>query len=269
MENKKAAVELKDASSPHAGSKLFPAVPLPDVHPLQQQQLQLSPGPKVSCCAHGSDSSCTPQMHCGGGGGGSLIHPGTILDSKSTGTITCQVGSGFAYQSASSLKNPPARSNLAGISSEFSGMCVENSVSSCQHLACCGKLHFQPCNVHKLHQFPALPGCPSSGYFPCPEFTAGAAGHLDEHVAQPELPPRLCANPLHLNVVPPVCLKGSHYCTDCLSKVCTPLLSLSFLWDVVLVKAVWLERSTGSCGCVWLASPRLVMQSLNVQPLGS
>ncbi|XP_066186409.1 meiosis regulator and mRNA stability factor 1 isoform X2 [Sylvia atricapilla] len=46
MENKKAAVELKDASSPHAGSKLFPAVPLPDVHPLQQQQLQLSPGPK-------------------------------------------------------------------------------------------------------------------------------------------------------------------------------------------------------------------------------
>ncbi|KAM8798654.1 meiosis regulator and mRNA stability factor 1 isoform 2-T2 [Eudromia elegans] len=47
MENKKATVELKDASSPHnAGSKLFPAVPLPDVHPLQQQQIQLSPGPK-------------------------------------------------------------------------------------------------------------------------------------------------------------------------------------------------------------------------------
>uniref|UniRef100_A0A8C5TGR1 Meiosis regulator and mRNA stability factor 1 n=1 Tax=Malurus cyaneus samueli TaxID=2593467 RepID=A0A8C5TGR1_9PASS len=220
MENKKAALELKDASSPHAGSKLFPAVPLPDVHPLQQQQLQLSPGPKVSCCAHGSDSSCTPQMHCGGGGGGNLIHPGTILDSKSTGTITCQVGSGFAYQSASSLKTPPARSNLAGISSEFPGMCVENSVSSCQHLACCGKLHFQPChgNVHKLHQFPALQSCPSPGYFPCPEFTSGAAGHLDEHMAQSELTARVCANPLHLNVAPPVCLKGSHYCSDCLSK---------------------------------------------------
>ncbi|XP_068885629.1 meiosis regulator and mRNA stability factor 1 isoform X1 [Aphelocoma coerulescens] len=220
MENKKAAVDLKDAASPHSGSKLFPAVPLPDVHPLQQQQLQLSPGPKVSCCAHGSDSSCTPQMHCGGGGGGNLIHPGTVLDSKSTGTITCQVGSGFAYQSASSLKNPSARSSLAGISSEFSGMCVENSVSSCQHLACCGKLHFQPChsNVHKLHQFPALQSCPSPGYFPCPEFTSGAAGRLDEHVAQSELTSRVCANPLHLNVAPPVCLKGSHYCTDCLSK---------------------------------------------------
>ncbi|XP_048177299.1 meiosis regulator and mRNA stability factor 1 isoform X2 [Corvus hawaiiensis] len=220
MENKKAAVDLKDAASPHSGSKLFPAVPLPDVHPFQQQQLQLSPGSKVSCCAHGSDSSCTPQMHCGGGGGGNLIHPGTVLDSKSTGTITCQVGSGFAYQSASSLKNPSARSNLAGISSEFSGMCVENSVPSCQHLACCGKLHFQPCHgsVHKLHQFPALQSCPSSGYFPCPEFTSGAAGRLDEHVAQSELTSRACANPLHLNVAPPVCLKGSHYCTDCLSK---------------------------------------------------
>ncbi|XP_074775123.1 meiosis regulator and mRNA stability factor 1 isoform X3 [Athene noctua] len=49
MENKKVAAELKDASSPHnAGSKLFPAVPLPDVHPLQQQQIQLSPGRKPS-----------------------------------------------------------------------------------------------------------------------------------------------------------------------------------------------------------------------------
>ncbi|XP_068278289.1 meiosis regulator and mRNA stability factor 1 isoform X3 [Nyctibius grandis] len=220
MENKKAAVELKDASSSHnAGSKLFPAVPLPDVHPLQQQQIQLSPGPKVSCCAHGSDSSCTPQMHCGGGGG-NLIHPGTILDSKSTGTITCQVGSGFAYQSASSLKNPPARSNLAGIASEFPGMCVENSVSSCQHLPCCGKLHFQSChgNMHKLHQFPALQSCTSSGYFPCSEFTSGATGHLDEHIAQSELTSRVCANPLHLNMAPSVCLKGSHYCNDCLSK---------------------------------------------------
>lgn len=231
MENKQAPVELKDASSPHnAGSKLFPAVPLPDVHPLQQQQVQLSPGPKVSCCAHGSDSPCAPQLHCGGGGGGgNLVHPGTILDSKSTGTITCQVGSGFAYQSVSSLKNPPPRSNLTGVVSEFPGMCLENSVSSCQHLPCCGKLHFQSChgNMHKLHQFPALQSCASSGYFPCSEFTSGATGHLDEHVSQSELPSHVCANPLHLNMAPSVCLKGSHYCSDCLSKVCTHHLSPS------------------------------------------
>ncbi|XP_073755564.1 meiosis regulator and mRNA stability factor 1 isoform X8 [Callorhinus ursinus] len=49
MENKKVAVELKDVPSPlHAGSKLFPAVPLPDIHSLQQPKIQLSPVPKGS-----------------------------------------------------------------------------------------------------------------------------------------------------------------------------------------------------------------------------
>ncbi|XP_051062669.1 meiosis regulator and mRNA stability factor 1 isoform X2 [Phodopus roborovskii] len=47
MENKKAAVELKDIPSPlHVGSKLFPAVPLPDIHSLQQPKVQLSAVPK-------------------------------------------------------------------------------------------------------------------------------------------------------------------------------------------------------------------------------
>ncbi|XP_036923669.1 meiosis regulator and mRNA stability factor 1 isoform X6 [Sturnira hondurensis] len=47
MENKKAAVELKDVPSPiHAGSKLFPAVPLPDTHSLQQTKIQLPTVPK-------------------------------------------------------------------------------------------------------------------------------------------------------------------------------------------------------------------------------
>ncbi|XP_057604665.1 meiosis regulator and mRNA stability factor 1 isoform X8 [Hippopotamus amphibius kiboko] len=49
MENKKVAVELKDVPSPlHAGSKLFPAVPLPDIHSLQQPKIQLSAVPKGS-----------------------------------------------------------------------------------------------------------------------------------------------------------------------------------------------------------------------------
>ncbi|XP_054445594.1 meiosis regulator and mRNA stability factor 1 isoform X3 [Pteronotus mesoamericanus] len=47
MENKKVAVELKDVPSPlHAGSKLFPAVPLPDIHTLQQTKIQLPAVPK-------------------------------------------------------------------------------------------------------------------------------------------------------------------------------------------------------------------------------
>lgn len=230
MENKKAAVELKDVPSPlHAGSKLFPAVPLPDIHSLQQPKIQLSPVPKVSCCAHCPNEPSTSPMRFGGGGGsggsggsGSLIHPGALLDSQSTRTVTCQVGSGFAFQSASSLQNASARNNLAGLASDFPSMCLESNLSSCKHLPCCGKLHFQSChgNVHKLHQFPALQGCASAGYFPCSDFTSGAPGHLEEHISQSELTPHLCTNSLHLNVVPPVCLKGSLYCEDCLNKVC-------------------------------------------------
>uniref|UniRef100_A0A8C8ZDS5 Meiosis regulator and mRNA stability factor 1 n=1 Tax=Prolemur simus TaxID=1328070 RepID=A0A8C8ZDS5_PROSS len=226
MENKKVAVELKDVPSPlHAGSKLFPAVPLPDIHSLQQPKIQLSAVPKVSCCAHCPNEPSTSPMHFGGGGGGSggtgsLIHTGSLLDSQSTRTITCQVGSGFAFQSASSPQNASARNNLAGIASDFPSMCLESNLSSCKHLPCCGKLHFQSChsNVHKLHQFPTLQGCTSAGYFPCSDFTSGAPGHLEEHISQSELTPHLCTNSLHLNVVPPVCLKGSLYCEDCLNK---------------------------------------------------
>ncbi|XP_004692164.1 PREDICTED: meiosis arrest female protein 1 isoform X2 [Condylura cristata] len=227
MESTKAAVELKDVPSPlRAGSKLFPAVPLPDIHSLQQPKIQLSAVPKVSCCAHCTNEPSTSPMHFGGGGGGGsggtggLIHTGALLDSQSTRTITCQVGSGFAFQSASSLQKASARNSLASIASDFPGMCLESNLSPCKHLPCCGKLHFQSChgNVHKLHQFPALQGCASTGYFPCSDFTSGAPGNLEEHLSQSELTPHLCTNSLHLNVVPPVCLKGSLYCEDCLNK---------------------------------------------------
>uniref|UniRef100_A0A8C6DSK6 Meiosis regulator and mRNA stability factor 1 n=1 Tax=Moschus moschiferus TaxID=68415 RepID=A0A8C6DSK6_MOSMO len=225
MENKKVAVELKDVPSPlHAGSKLFPAVPLPDIHSLQQPKVQLSTVPKVSCCAHCTNDPSTSPVRFGGGSGrgtGSLVPPGALLDSQSTRTITCQVGSGLAFQSAPPLQNASARNTLAGVASDFPSMCLESNLSSCKHLPCCGKLHFQSChgNVHKLHQFPALQGCSSSaGYFPCSDFTSGAPGHLEEHISQSELTPHLCTNSLHLNVVPPVCLKGSLYCEDCLNK---------------------------------------------------
>uniref|UniRef100_A0ABM5EZV2 Meiosis regulator and mRNA stability factor 1 n=1 Tax=Pogona vitticeps TaxID=103695 RepID=A0ABM5EZV2_9SAUR len=48
MEIKKATVELKDAPSPSLAASQFAAVPLPDVHSLQQKQLQLAPGPEPS-----------------------------------------------------------------------------------------------------------------------------------------------------------------------------------------------------------------------------
>lgn len=113
MENKKAAVELKDIPSPlHVGSKFFPAVPLPDIRSLQQPKVQLSAIPKVSCCAHCPNEPSTSPMRFGGGSGssggsGSLIHTGSLLDSPSTGTVTCQVGSGFASSPCLHCRMPP------------------------------------------------------------------------------------------------------------------------------------------------------------------
>ncbi|XP_021087035.2 meiosis regulator and mRNA stability factor 1 isoform X1 [Mesocricetus auratus] len=226
MENKKAAVGLKDVPSPlHVGSKLFPAIPLPDVHSLQQPKVQLSAVPKVSCCVHcPNEPSTSPVCFDGGGGSsggsGSLTHAGSLLDSPSARTVTCQAGSGFAFQSVSSLQNASARSNLVGLASGCPGMCVESSLPSCKHLPCCGKLHFQSChsNTHKPHQFPTLQGCTSAGCFPCSEFPSGARGRLEDRLSQSELTPHLCSNSLHLNVAPSVCLKGSLYCEDCLNK---------------------------------------------------
>ncbi|XP_063510436.1 meiosis regulator and mRNA stability factor 1 isoform X7 [Pongo pygmaeus] len=113
MENKKVAVELKDVPSPlHAGSKLFPAVPLPDIRSLQQPKIQLSSVPKVSCCAHCPNEPSTSPMRFGGGGGGSggtssLIHPGALLDSQSTRTITCQPARNSIIDAAKVWPNIP------------------------------------------------------------------------------------------------------------------------------------------------------------------
>ncbi|XP_062820374.1 meiosis regulator and mRNA stability factor 1 isoform X1 [Anolis carolinensis] len=221
MENKKATVELKATPPPHpTASKPFAAVPLPSVHSLQQTQIQLSPASKVSCCPHGSDSSShAPQPYFGGGS--TLIHPGTVLDLKGAGTVTCQIGAGFANQAVSSLKSGvPIGSGVTGIASDLSRVCLENSVSPCPHFPCCGKLHVQSyhSNVHKLHPFPSHPSCTTSGYFSCSEFTSGAEGLLKEHISQSERKSCVCTNSLHLKVASSVCLKGSHYCTECLSK---------------------------------------------------
>ncbi|XP_045848786.1 meiosis regulator and mRNA stability factor 1 isoform X6 [Meles meles] len=123
MENKKVAVELKDVPSPrHAGSKLFPAVPLPDIHSLQQPKIQLSPVPKVSCCAHCPNEPSTSPMHFGGGGGGgsggtgSFIHPGALLDSQSTRTITCQPARNSIIDAAKVWPNiPPPNTQTAPV----------------------------------------------------------------------------------------------------------------------------------------------------------
>ncbi|XP_054990714.1 meiosis regulator and mRNA stability factor 1 isoform X2 [Sorex araneus] len=231
MENKKVAVELKDVPSPlRAGTKLFPAVPLPDTHSLQQPKLQLASVPRVSCCAHCASEPSTSPLRFGGGGGaggggegsGGLVRAGSLLDAQSTRTITCQVGAGSAFPAAPPLQSASVRNGGGGgggLTGDVPSVCLDGSLA-CKHLPCCGKLHFRSCpgTAHKLYPFPALQGCTSATYFPCSDFTSGVPGRLEEHLSPSELAPHLCTSSLHLNVVPPVCLKGSLYCEDCLNK---------------------------------------------------
>ncbi|XP_059125927.1 meiosis regulator and mRNA stability factor 1 isoform X3 [Peromyscus eremicus] len=63
MENKKATVELKDIPSPlHVDSELFPAVPLPDSHSLQQSKVQLSAVPKPARNSVIDDAKIWPNV---------------------------------------------------------------------------------------------------------------------------------------------------------------------------------------------------------------
>nr|XP_006007676.1 PREDICTED: meiosis arrest female protein 1 isoform X1 [Latimeria chalumnae]XP_014351048.1 PREDICTED: meiosis arrest female protein 1 isoform X1 [Latimeria chalumnae] len=250
MEANTPAVELKEIPSPlhHASSKLFPPVPLPDSQSLTQTQTPLQSGQKVSSCTHcSSGTSCTVQIQHGGGGGGggtggSSNHLSSALDTPGTGTITCQVGLGCAFQSASPHKSVLPANACRGLASNFPGVCIESSISSCQlqpapapqHAPCCGSLlkQLQPChgNLHKVHQVSLHQGCASSTCFPCSEFAGRHMGHLEEHIGPAELPTAVCTKSLHLNMAPSVCLKGSHYCTDCLSKPTRGILEAAEVW---------------------------------------
>ncbi|XP_075422230.1 meiosis regulator and mRNA stability factor 1 isoform X2 [Ascaphus truei] len=225
MESVKPTGELKDFPPPplpplRAGTNIFPAVPLPKIHPPPVQTIQLQTAPKVSCCVFCSNgTSCTPEIRCGGG---SFLHPSTILDAKRTGTITCQVAPGLAFPPESPFKKVPATGTFSGCSTGFPSLCVENRLSPCalrssQPVTCCSKIHLTQFHgeVHKL-RVPALSTSP--GYFPYSDFPRGAPRYLKEHLTQSDLLSHFCTSSLHLNTAPSVFLKGSHFCDVCLEK---------------------------------------------------
>uniref|UniRef100_W5MKC2 Meiosis regulator and mRNA stability factor 1 n=1 Tax=Lepisosteus oculatus TaxID=7918 RepID=W5MKC2_LEPOC len=233
MENRKPALELKDVPPPPqcAGSKPFPSAPLPRAPPcfqplpqepvLQKQQQQQQTGsPKVSVCTHceagtpvrygaegarlGRRLGCGLVGDGGGGGGGGVSFHVPKPPEAPNGTITCQVG-------------PALRPPLPH-----------------QHLPCCagllGQLHSLPAastSFSRARLLPAGPSAPvhqdclaTAGYYPCGvDFSPGGRGdqrfgpraHLSSAA-------HLCTNHLHLNVDRTVCLKGTHYCRECLRK---------------------------------------------------
>ncbi|KAJ8413614.1 hypothetical protein AAFF_G00081210 [Aldrovandia affinis] len=254
MESRKPVLELKDVPPPpppHAASKPFPLAQLPNPPPHLQSQppesLQKQPGsPKVSVCTrcegslqiqHHADVQHVRALGFGVGGGVSLHFP-KPLDVPSS-RLTCQVGPAL---------HPPFPSlGDAHIQAHGSGGCdlrlpsvaTSQPLASHQHLPCCtGLLRPQHSAALQPQQsFPALPlpkllppastvhaplhgGCLAPpGYYPCiMDYSPGARGdqHFQTHGDLSSS--HLCTNPLHLNVERTVCLKGTHYCKECLRK---------------------------------------------------
>uniref|UniRef100_A0A4W3HYD8 Meiosis regulator and mRNA stability factor 1 n=1 Tax=Callorhinchus milii TaxID=7868 RepID=A0A4W3HYD8_CALMI len=225
MERNKLMVKLKDIPPPslHDSTILFPSAPSSDIQPFQQKQSTVT---KVRYCPlGGNEASCSLSIHNGGGRVHSVNHGS--LEAKSTGTVTCQIGSGLAFYSPKACKVAAANDRLDTVSCHLTATYVENVVSGCQlqppaqHLSCCGSLfkQLQPfrAGVHKLHQVPLHPSCNTSSFFPCTELTGGVGGHLEDHVNQAEINKHVCNSPLHLHMKP-LFLKGSPCCDDCLNK---------------------------------------------------
>ncbi|MGH0130133.1 UNVERIFIED_CONTAM: hypothetical protein FKN15_041184 [Acipenser sinensis] len=271
MENRKPVLELKDVPLPphHARFKPFPAAPLPNPpscfqsqqqEPRQMQQQQGAANPKVSvcvCCEGSLRNQHTSHNNAGfvsnsfgGSGGGVSLHiskPLDPLNASSSDTITCQVGS---------VLHPPIPA-LRDVCSEIHGVRCEvqhptvaasQSIGTHQHLPCCEGL------LRQLHPFPtahsgfgqstfnsagasiAVP--PHDGfltcsrYYPCrEEFIAGASA--EQHLSRGDLATstHLYTKPLHLNVEHTLCLKGTHYCGECLRKpVIAPVVDIAKVW---------------------------------------
>ncbi|XP_029102457.1 meiosis regulator and mRNA stability factor 1 isoform X3 [Scleropages formosus] len=241
----------------HDSSKPFPLASLPRPPPCLQPYPQESPqkqqplsSPKVSACTHcegnlhfqlGADTrQGNRALGCGGvscGGGSSSSF--SLHFSKPEGTrdeLTCP-GTSTLRPSYPGLANACLQAHPSGSCElQLSSVATSQPLASHQHLPCCTGL-LRP--VHPLPPFPppcgqskllstapsvSAPlhgGClTSSGFYPCGvEYSLGARG--DQHfLTHGDLATstQLCTNPSHLNVEHTVCLKGTHYCRECLSK---------------------------------------------------
>ncbi|XP_035260102.1 meiosis regulator and mRNA stability factor 1 isoform X1 [Anguilla anguilla] len=256
MESRKPVLELKDVPPPPpplAVSKPFPLAPLPNPpsclqsqqpDPLQQQQQPPPGSTKVRVCAHCEGSL---QVHHGtdvqhnraqgfGVGGGVSVHLSKPLDVPSSSSrLSCQAGSALHPPFPGVGVACAQDRGLGDCDGRLPSVATSQPLPSHQHLPCCTGLlrppqSFPPlaasCSQAKL--LPPAPSVPAplhrgclapSGYYPCSvDYSTGARG--DQHF--PALgglsSSHLCTNPLHLNVERTVCLKGTHYCRECLRK---------------------------------------------------
>ncbi|KAM3864557.1 meiosis regulator and mRNA stability factor 1 [Diretmus argenteus] len=180
------------------------------------------------------------------------------ISSSSTRPEACSRASSLhPYQPNPSCEGDALDSlhNPVGYKSQMpSSVATSQPMSSHSYLPCCtGLLHTypfvplpcsQPSLFHSsaplappLSSLPSLPApmhgscLASSGCYPCSVDCSPTVRGTQRATAHGDHPPtttaHLCSNPMHLNVERTVCLKGAHYCQECLLKSMNGLVSES------------------------------------------
>ncbi|MFT7812151.1 meiosis arrest female protein 1 isoform X3 [Arapaima gigas] len=242
----------------HDASKPFPLASLPrpppclQPHPKESPQKQQPLGsPKVSTCTRcegslhfqlGADTrQGSRTLGCGsvGCGGGTRNSSFSLHVSKLEATsdgLACP-GSSTLQPSYPGLANACLQTHpTGGCELQVPSVATAQPLASHQHLPCCTGL------LRPMHPFPPfpppcgqsklLPTAPSvstplhgscltsSGFYPCGvEYSPGTRGD-QRLLTRGDLSTltHLCSNPSHLNVEHTVCLRGAHYCRECLTK---------------------------------------------------
>ncbi|XP_031419446.1 meiosis regulator and mRNA stability factor 1 isoform X2 [Clupea harengus] len=200
--------------------------------------------------ARGFGDLCGGGSSITGGAGG-----GSILFSKPLGAAhawaACQAASSSSNtstsapsSSSSSSTVPHHLSLLSGhagqVPSSLPSVATSQPVASLSQLPCCSgllkPLHAPTCpqlsQAYGQPMYGSCPAAPSSGYYRYGgELGSGTAGkqpqhpHHHHHGGLSTSPAPVCSHPLHHGIKRTVCLKGVHYCQDCLSKPAQGLVS--------------------------------------------
>uniref|UniRef100_A0A668A514 Meiosis regulator and mRNA stability factor 1 n=1 Tax=Myripristis murdjan TaxID=586833 RepID=A0A668A514_9TELE len=229
MDSRKAVLDLKDVPPPphhtsSQSSQLFPLLPQ-DCHQQQpSQQQQEGASPKVSICTHCDYYSTEGYGVLSGGGG--------ISSNNGISSVVS------LYMTPGTLEAPSS-----GSSTRPGACSIASSPHSCQHNHSCGNRgeapdtlqpSLFPSSAPLASSVPSVSSLPtpmhgsclaSSGCYPCgvdcsptARGTQRPTAHGDHPTTTTTTTAHFYSNPMHLNVERTVCLKGAHYCQECLLK---------------------------------------------------
>lgn len=214
------------------------------LHPQTSHDLLGNQARKFGDVCAGGGNSITGGAGVGGGSSLYLSKPLSAASSWAATSSSSSSSSTSMSSTSSSTSSVPHHVSLFSgpvgqVPSSLATVATAQPMSSLPQLPCCSgllkPLHAPTCpQLSQAYGQPSYGSCPaaatasSSGYYHYGgELGAGSAGkqsqqhpllhHHHHHGGLSTSPAHVCAHPLHHKRT--VCLKGPHYCQDCLSKV--------------------------------------------------